>query len=143
MCFVIEAAQLSLSRGARDFFRRFVSHNAKRFNCRRSFSGKRICRSVGAAGVFESAKPFFAGASHLVLFYLCCCAEGKESPYHLGVIGVCDSLGAAILLRAQRIGVFGRRRVDGKVEDLAVSKAGAGGQGNKRIFARLERLVGR
>jgi hypothetical protein len=49
------------------------------FHYRRSFLGREFVVRWALPGPFESAIPVFAGASLLVLFYLCCCAEGKDS----------------------------------------------------------------
>lgn len=77
----------------------------------------------------------------LQLFWArCVVAEERETMYNLRVIGVCDSLGAAILFRAQGIGIFRRLGINREVEDLSLGKPGAGGPRDKCILARGENL---
>jgi hypothetical protein len=51
-----------------------------------------------------------------------------------------ELLETAILLGAQRIGVFRGLRVDSKIENLSRGKSYAGGERNEGILARGERL---
>ncbi len=78
-CFFMGVAQFSFRRGAEDFFRRSGSHKRSRELHAFGFLGRKFFFRWAQPEPFESATLEFAGASLWVLFYLCCCADGKDT----------------------------------------------------------------